>query len=255
MEQVVPFNVNTAGTTKYLCLANVRKGYGIGAKYPDATTAWNNTQQHRDRNFPAGCAVPIFFNWTGKVEGVTKNWGHVGVRLADGRFWTDGKFYQSVGTLMAFYLKNGNPSYLGWGESLNGVPIVKSVTIEPMAIIQDAPNWYARCNDTHWRINGEELSRAAFLSFVNKEFLYFVETISALKSAATTQEWQNTGKVAVQDNWEGQIHNLNKELTETKAKLNTCLTSGGDIAGMVKENNAILKWLKSAWESVFKTKG
>ncbi len=123
-------------------------------------------------------------------------------------------------------------------------------TIEPnMAIIQDTPNWYGRCNDTHWRINGGELPRAAFLSFVNKEFLYFVETISALKSAATTQEWQNVGKVAVTDNWEGQIHNLNAELKKCQA------SGGGDIAGMVKENNAILKWLKSAWESVFKTKG
>lgn len=250
MRPLRKFNLTLAGTKPYWCLQNTRLGYAIGTKYPSAISAWEHTEQHKDQNFPAGCDVPIFFNWTGKVEGVTKNWGHVGVRLADGRFWTDGKFYQSIGTLMAFYLKNGNPSYLGWGESLNGVPIVKSVTIEPnMAIIQDTPNWYGRCNDTHWRINGGELPRAAFLSFVNKEFLYFVETISALKSAATTQEWQNVGKVAVTDNWEGQIHNLNAELKKCQA------SGGGDIAGMVKENNAILKWLKSAWESVFKTKG
>jgi len=127
MKQVVPFNVNTAGTTKYLCLANVRKGYGIGVKYPDATTAWNNTQQHRDRSFPAGCSVPVFYSWTGTVDGVRKNYGHIAVRLADGRVWTDGRYYANVDELSAKYLSGS--SYLGWGESVNDVRVVENVII------------------------------------------------------------------------------------------------------------------------------
>lgn len=131
MKQVVPFNVNTAGTTKYLCLVNVRKGYGIGAKYPDALSAWNNTQQHRDRNFPAGVAVPVFWNFTADIKdgsGV-KNWGHIGVRLPDGRIWTDGRYYANVDAVSSQYLSRGNPSYLGWGESVNDVRVVENVII------------------------------------------------------------------------------------------------------------------------------
>lgn len=127
MRQVVPFNVNTAGTTKYLCLANVRKGYGIGIKYPDATTAWDNTQQHRDRSFPAGCSVPVFYSWVGTVSGERKNWGHIAVRLPDGRIWTDGRYYANVDELSAKYLSGS--SYLGWGESVNAVRVVENVII------------------------------------------------------------------------------------------------------------------------------
>lgn len=120
--QTVNFDVNKAGTTKYLCLANVRKGYGIGAKYPDATTAWNNTQQHRDRSFPA-CDVPVFYSWVGTVDGVRKNYGHIAVRLADGRVWTDGRYYANVDELSAKYLSGS--TYLGWGESVNDVKVVE----------------------------------------------------------------------------------------------------------------------------------
>jgi hypothetical protein len=47
-KQIVGFNPAIAGTTKYLCLSNVRKGYGIAAKYASAWQAWQNTQQHTD---------------------------------------------------------------------------------------------------------------------------------------------------------------------------------------------------------------
>lgn len=136
MRQVIPFNVNTAGTTKYLCLVNVRKGYGIGVKHAYALVDWNNNQQHRDRSFPADCSVPIYFNWTGTVEGVRKNWGHIAVRLADGRFWTDGKYYNSIKSMISNYLSSGNPSYLGWGESVNGVKVVENDIIQNMQKVE-----------------------------------------------------------------------------------------------------------------------
>lgn len=124
--QTRAFDVNKAGTTKYLCLANVRKGYSINAKYPDATAAWNNTQQHRDRNFPA-CAVPVFYSWVGTLDGVRKDYGHIAVRLPDGRVWTDGRYYANVDELSAKYLSGS--SYLGWGESVNDVRVVENVII------------------------------------------------------------------------------------------------------------------------------
>jgi len=124
MEQVIPFDVNKAGTTKYLCQTNVRKGYGIGPKYPSALADWQHNQQHKDRNFPSGVSVPVYFNWTGTVDGIKKNWGHVAVSLPDGRIWTDGRYYNNVVTLMSNYLSGGNPSFLGWGESVNSVRVI-----------------------------------------------------------------------------------------------------------------------------------
>lgn len=127
--QTRAFDISKAGTTKYLCLVNVRKGYSIAAKYPTALSAWNNTQQHRDTIFPDGCEVPVFFNWTGDLKDGNgrQNYGHIGVRLRDGRIWTDGRYYANISQVMSSYLSSGNPSYLGWGESVNSVPVVQWV--------------------------------------------------------------------------------------------------------------------------------
>jgi hypothetical protein len=127
MIQVKPFVIANAGTTKYLCLQNVRLGYGIPAHYLTATKAWNGTEQHRDRNFPAGCDVPVFYSWTGTVDGVKDNYGHIAVRLADGRVWSDGKYFANVDALIGSYLSNG--SYLGWGESVNNVKVIKEASM------------------------------------------------------------------------------------------------------------------------------
>lgn len=127
MIQVKPFIIANAGTTKYMCLSNVRKGYGIPALHEYAYQDWQNNVQHKDQNFPSGCSVPVYFNWTGAVGGVTKNWGHVGVRLADGRIWTDGKYYANVSELSKNYL--GGQAYLGWGEQINNVKVVTEVSM------------------------------------------------------------------------------------------------------------------------------
>lgn len=130
-QQTRSFNINSAGTVKYACLKNTRLGYGIASKYPDALTAWKNTEQHKDRSFPAGVSCPVFFNWTDKtgiVEGKPgTNYGHIAVRLADGRIWSDGRYFSNIDTLMSQYISGGNPSYLGWGESVNAVRVINYV--------------------------------------------------------------------------------------------------------------------------------
>lgn len=123
MTQVKPFNPAIAGTTKYMCLQNVRLGYSIPAYYQTAKKAWNGTQQHPDRNFPQGCAVPVFWSLFLTLDGKYEDYGHIGVRLADGRIWTDGRYYANVDTLNSSYL-GGKGTYLGWGESVNNVKVV-----------------------------------------------------------------------------------------------------------------------------------
>lgn len=120
-KQVTGWDSNKGGTAPGMCLSNVRKGYGIPAKYDNAWTAWQNTQQHTGRDYPAGVYAPIYFSYTTTIGGVRKNYGHIGVRYPDGRFWTDGRVFASVEAYEAVKA----PRYVGWGESVNGVSVIK----------------------------------------------------------------------------------------------------------------------------------
>lgn len=79
-------------------------------------------------------------------------------------------------------------------------------------IIQNADNWYGRCNKTHVLIRGRELGREVFNSFVGKEFLAFVEACSDDPEADAVQGWQELGKLATNDNWRQQIYDLQAAL-------------------------------------------
>lgn len=134
LEQAIPFDISKAGTTLHLCLQNVRKGYGIRAENATAKIDWDkNFKQHKDRAFPAGCTVPIYFNLTIVLNNIKDNYGHIAVALPDGRFWSDGRYFSSIEAMMNTYLKNGKPSYLGWGESVNSVRVVKEKEKQEMA--------------------------------------------------------------------------------------------------------------------------
>lgn len=85
--QAIPFDTNKGGNQKGYCLKNVRLGYGLPAHFPSAWECWKNTDQHTDA-IPKGLDVPVYFSY-----GVD---GHIGVRLANGTFWSDGSIYASI---------------------------------------------------------------------------------------------------------------------------------------------------------------
>lgn len=115
-QSVKKFNQNSAGSKKGWCLQNVRKGYGILPLFPNAITAWKFTEQHKDTNIPQGVDVPLYYTYAKE--------GHVNVRLANGKVWSDGNTYSSL----ADYLKKHPAvSYLGWGESVNKQRVIKYV--------------------------------------------------------------------------------------------------------------------------------
>lgn len=120
--QDIPFNPAIAGTVHNMCLDNVRRGFGIDNKYASAWEAWEHTQQHADRNMPDGLDVPLFYSYTATIDGITQNWGHINVRLADGTVWSDGTIYADVDA----YLYNHFPQYVGWGESVNDFKIIQA---------------------------------------------------------------------------------------------------------------------------------
>jgi hypothetical protein len=120
MEQVKPFNTALGGTTPNLCLANVTAGYSIPNKYASAWEAWEHTQQHTG-DPPPDLDVPLFYSYTATIDGVTENYGHINVRLQNGTVWSDGNIYSSIDA----YEANHTPKYVGWGESVNDVIVIK----------------------------------------------------------------------------------------------------------------------------------
>lgn len=108
------------------CLAWVRTGFGIGARYPTAIAAWHAAQRkHADRNFPAGVDTPVFWEW-GKE-------GHVAIRRADGSIWSSpfkkGRHYQIFGSIDELSRAIG-AKYLGWSEDLCGQTVLKPLIHE-----------------------------------------------------------------------------------------------------------------------------
>lgn len=110
------FNQSTAGRVVGDCLENVRKGYGIAAKYLDAWAAWEATDKHTEA-LPVGVAVPAFFSYDGPSN------GHIGVSLGNGQFWSDGIVYASIAAFEAEH----TPRYVGWSTSVDGVAVAESV--------------------------------------------------------------------------------------------------------------------------------
>jgi len=122
MKQVRAFDSSKGGSKPYYCLQNVRLGFSIPPHYDDAWTAWQNTEQHKNRTIPTGVDVPLYYSFTATIGGVRKNWGHINVRYRDGRVWNDGKWFSS---LSAFEKAYTNVSYVGWGESVNKVKVIE----------------------------------------------------------------------------------------------------------------------------------
>lgn len=112
-KQLRAFNQSAAGKVKGECLRNVRLGFGIASKYPTAWQAWENTDKHTG-SAPSGVDVPVFFSYGTD--------GHVGVRLANGKFWSDGVVYTSIA---AYNAAGHTPKYVGWSTSVDGGQVIQ----------------------------------------------------------------------------------------------------------------------------------
>jgi len=80
-------------------------------------------------------------------------------------------------------------------------------------IIQDAPNWFGRCDKTMYQIRGRALGKAEFKNHaVGAEFLNWVEAVSDNPEADTATRWQDVGRIATAEKWAIQISDLTKAL-------------------------------------------
>lgn len=152
--QVKPFLIKKGGTTQYLCLQNVRLGYGIPARYGTATAAWKGTEQHRDRNIPKGVDVPLYFSYRATIDNITADYGHIGVQLASGAFWSDGKLFKNLKEYEASHA----PKYLGWGESVNEVRVIQE---EDMYKGKTAEQWAKKYEEVRKTALGYKAQRDA----------------------------------------------------------------------------------------------
>jgi len=108
------------------CLMYVREAFGLPARHPTATAAWEaSTSQHRDRNFPAGVAVPVWYGLDREPA------GHVVLRMPDGSVYSTSDntntphHHPDLADLEAFYAAWGWPlTYRGWTEDVAGFPVI-----------------------------------------------------------------------------------------------------------------------------------
>src|SRR5262245_14616377 len=104
-------NTNSPG----FCLQWCREKAGISARYPDAATAWRNTNDRHpgDRHPPRGSLV----YWTGGSHG----FGHIAVSLGDGRIRsTDAGGAGRVATVRLGWVEaHWGLTYAGWAWDVN----------------------------------------------------------------------------------------------------------------------------------------
>lgn len=121
--------------TAGMCLQYARRVFGLPAVEDSAWEAWVNTRyKHKDKEFPQGIAVPVWFDWTGNIkwsDGVwrTQRYGHAAVRTADGKIWSSplsGKgraWFASVDDLSRAF--GNGMKYVGWSEDISNVRIME----------------------------------------------------------------------------------------------------------------------------------
>lgn len=124
------------------CLQYVRQAFGLPARYGSATEAWEKSPtQHRDRDFPPGLWVPV---WYGLVD---EPLGHVILRAPDGSCYSTSTLgstpyhHPNLAHLEAFYAYYGMTlTYRGWTEDVAGYPVITYGGLAAQGTITETEN-------------------------------------------------------------------------------------------------------------------
>ena len=108
------------------CLQYVRQAFGLPARHPTATAAWEASEsKHRDRNFPKGIWLPVWFSLANEPA------GHVALMAPDGSVFSTSDLgtvphqHLDLSDLMNYYARYGMTlTYLGWTEDVAGYPVL-----------------------------------------------------------------------------------------------------------------------------------
>lgn len=136
-QQVVSPNLNQTSDVG-MCAYFVFHAFGgkNGWGFQWARQAWDGQANKHSGHPPLGISVPIWHDYWATLSGVYRNWGHVSIRLTDGRvlsspFPTYGngqRVFSSIGEMESVM---GLGSYLGWTESMDGTRVVEEVDVRP----------------------------------------------------------------------------------------------------------------------------
>jgi hypothetical protein len=113
------------------CLQYVRQAFNLPAAYPTATAAWEaSSSKHRDRNFPKGVWLPVWFSLANEPA------GHVALMAPDGSVYSTSDYanvphhHLDLSDLMNYYARyDMTLIYLGWTEDVAGYPVMTSLTL------------------------------------------------------------------------------------------------------------------------------
>ena len=249
------------------CLWFARVAFGAPAVEASAWAGWLNTKyRHGDWNLP-NVAVPVWFQSYGDYDGsgVVKNWGHVAI-FVPGRgvlsspiTWNGPgqQWYNSISELAAAInriLPNSRTVYVGWSEDISNVRVAKEDN--PMAIIENQPNWIGRANRSFNLIRGRGMGDGEMNPWVGQDFLHLIE---ALEDDAEADAWYANGvrgKQATAENWQGQITDLNAQLATSKAETAQAKISSGSFNAsdrtMLKSASDGVAWLVAKITGIFK---
>ena len=108
------------------CLQYVRQAFGLPARHPTATAAWEaSSSKHRDRNFPPGVWHPVWFSLANEPA------GHVALRSPNGKVYSTSDLgtvpheHLDLSDLMNYYARyDMTLTYLGWTEDVAGYPVI-----------------------------------------------------------------------------------------------------------------------------------
>jgi len=145
------------------CLQYVRQAFGLPARHPTATAAWEASEsKHRDRNFPKGVWLPVWFSLANEPA------GHVALMAPDGSVFSTSDLgsvphqHLDLSDLMNYYARYGmRLTYLGWTEDVAGYPVLTDGGIAAQGTITEGDIFMAltdkeqkRILDAADRING-----------------------------------------------------------------------------------------------------
>lgn len=122
-------NLQQTDLTGY-CLRFTRNAFGIGSKYEYAWLNWQSSKTRHTDALP-NVAVPVWFTWTGTIDGIHRNWGDVAIWVPGrGVFGTplkgggnSNRWDASVQARAAAI--GGGAQYVGWTEDINDVKVVE----------------------------------------------------------------------------------------------------------------------------------
>ncbi len=169
-----------------LCLQFTENSFGVPNLYDNAWKAWEATQyKHTDRDFPAGVAVPVWFDWSGNVmwdDGFVRygRYGHAAVRAADGRIHSapgegvGSQTFDDVDALTRYF--GGGMTYVGWSEDIAGVRVIKEKVEPPKFIPMDEPRVMLASTGLH-KFNPDTKTFSNDITLNKGDYRLFVDKI------------------------------------------------------------------------------